>query len=64
MGQNQVKLVEGYLALRDELDYATDNEAELIRAKMDGIVFAYETYTEPQYTFNGLLNDYAYYKRR
>lgn len=68
MGDNQVKLVEGYLELVDKLKEAQMSgdiyREGLIKAKMDGIVFAYETYTSAHWsTFKRLLEDYDSYNR-
>ena len=65
MGNNEVRLVEGYIELREELIQTTDpHRAEVLTAKMEGIVFAYETYM-PHYwdTFEYLLDRYKMYKK-
>lgn len=68
MGDNEVKLVEGYLKLAEELKVTENNNdthnAEVIKAKMEGIVFGYETYTSEHWcTFERLLEEYDNYNR-
>lgn len=68
MGSNEVKLVEGYLKLAEELREAEKNNDNynvgVINAKMEGIVFGYETYTSAHWsTFEYLLERYAQYTR-
>ncbi|MCA1026981.1 hypothetical protein LCM23_12845 [Cytobacillus kochii] len=68
MGDNEVKLVEGYLRLEQELTEANNNNdnynAKIIKSKMEGIVFSYETYTSHHWsTFEHLLERYARYNK-
>lgn len=68
MGDNEAKLVEGYLELQRNLNESqlsgNSHREGLIKAKMEGIVFAYETYVSEHWaTFERLLERYAYYNR-
>ena len=65
MGDNQADLVKGYLKLLNEREEAEKrgnaHEIEMIQAKIEGIIFAYETYTRE--TFKQLLEKWERYNR-
>lgn len=65
MGDNQADLVKGYLRLlkeREEAEQRGDvHEIEMIQAKIEGIIFAYETYTRQ--TFKQLMERWEWYNR-
>lgn len=61
MGDNQVKLIEGYLEAKKNFENSKGYEAEVFKAKIEGIVFAYESYSGREWAW--LMEDYKYYMR-